>query len=471
MAQPHTSIRLTSHATRGQGGVLLTDGTNYALTEGGWAPGVAPRSRAAYAGRDLYDPTVETITVNVLGATTAQTLANLATLSQLLDQAEAFMAGEPVAPVRLEIWPQGSTTAAPSAALVIGRAQGSLLDLPQTFADLLMVNEVPQVTIRIARRGTWLGPPESVTGTAQSGELRQQLTWPTGATAIPSPMRVQIDGVPETTTFRPGFLVIGTAEGTPPSTLRISSAVGGNPGGVYPAGWAAVSETGTGAQDNQILRYTANDVTWSDWINIGVGTFGANHIQILTTIRNNVAGATWELQPRIGLQGYMGSRQILPLTTIPGNSGTYPQAIALSDAYLPYDPLTTVPDCLIEVRVRLASAAHIGATLDLERVAAVSLDTVQTRILAIDPFTTGSTTGSTQSLVIDPQPLTALAPTVQRVNGPTRTAVSATGDPYLLTTAATVHLWWLAPIANRWRIGAGALNATITRWPAALTPV
>ena len=101
----YSTLKITDGTTTAD----LTDQTNYQLVDGGWAPSVAPLRKSTLGGSGPYEDVIEEIVVNVHGTTAATCLANLAKLSQLLDQAERWSRGENISPVKLQCQPWGSS--------------------------------------------------------------------------------------------------------------------------------------------------------------------------------------------------------------------------------------------------------------------------------------------------------------------------------------------------------------------------
>lgn len=157
----YTVLEITTTAATGKRNVTktanLVDGANYTLIDGGWAPRVPPRLINLLGGRGAYEEPEERLEVNVFGPTGALALANLAKLSQLLDQAEAWNAGDNVAPVYCRLQPQGSLMADPLRAVITGRGEASnLLEMPVSFNDKLMIYEIGPVSVNFERRPLWL---------------------------------------------------------------------------------------------------------------------------------------------------------------------------------------------------------------------------------------------------------------------------------------------------------------------------
>src|SRR3990170_3534484 len=92
--------------TDGTTTVTIADGaggaTNYKFAYGTWAPAVAPLRRSQLGGRGPYGDVIEEMQLHITGSTVPNALANLATLAQLLDQAERWSRGENVSAVLIK---------------------------------------------------------------------------------------------------------------------------------------------------------------------------------------------------------------------------------------------------------------------------------------------------------------------------------------------------------------------------------
>lgn len=137
--------------TDGTTTATLTDGTNYALAEQAWAPQIADWRRSGMGGRGPYEDQTETIMVNVIGASATATLANLARLKTLLEQAARWALGESVNPVTIQIQTQGSFLGIGSAVVLGGSVRA-----PSSFTEQMTLYDLRDVELTIRRRGQWL---------------------------------------------------------------------------------------------------------------------------------------------------------------------------------------------------------------------------------------------------------------------------------------------------------------------------
>lgn len=146
-----SSLVLTDGTTT----ATLTDGTNYMLTQSGWAPKVASVRDSELGGVGPYTDVEEELSLNVFAASLATVNANLARLDTLLRQAERWADGVPgTTAVTLQITMTGGTM---KEAVVLGGA----VEPPATYAERITLFEYEGVKLRIQRRGLWLGPAES----------------------------------------------------------------------------------------------------------------------------------------------------------------------------------------------------------------------------------------------------------------------------------------------------------------------
>lgn len=146
-----SSLVLTDGTTT----ATLTDGTNYALNLGGWAPEVADLRTNVLGGFGPYEDVTEMIEIDVTGATLSALLANVAKLRTLLTQARRWNDGEPgVTAVVLQITMTGGSA---YEATVLGGE----LELPRSYGDKLVSLELERVRLTVVRRGAWLAAAES----------------------------------------------------------------------------------------------------------------------------------------------------------------------------------------------------------------------------------------------------------------------------------------------------------------------
>lgn len=147
-------MALVLKLTDGTTTLNLNDGTNYGVPYDEWSPAVASRRRGQLGGWQHND-VAETIPLHVRGATGAAALANLVAVVELLDQAERWARGENVDAVRLQYKPHNSSLGDPIEAVVLGGPTNGLLQLSPRMNDFANY-EIPDLQLRLLRRGLWL---------------------------------------------------------------------------------------------------------------------------------------------------------------------------------------------------------------------------------------------------------------------------------------------------------------------------
>jgi hypothetical protein len=297
----------------------LVDGTNYALVAGGWGPSVAPLRVSTLGGSGPYADVVEQITVDVRGSTGATCLANLAKLSQLLDQAERWARGEPVAAVLLACQPQGSTLAAALSCVILGRAGESALSTPATFNDLLMCYEIPDVQISFQRRGQWLAAEETKTVVASAATEIPTVCAVTfdSAAAIASPAYVLAGGL--NVNKNASFLLIADAA----NKIAILEAESFGTS----APWSSVADSANNARGGSLLRYTpAGTTTVRNTLNLAVLPANVRRLNVYMALRNNSATVTWRLR---AVGNVDGTTEVSTPEIIVDSSTTVPRIVFL----------------------------------------------------------------------------------------------------------------------------------------------
>lgn len=154
-----------------------TAATSYILESGNWAPGIAGKNRSTFGGKPYSDVTEE-MTLHIKGSSGADCYGKLATLTQLLDQADAWGRGENVAAVQIQYAPLGATTAsdsAPMKAVITGRADNSDEMAAVTLSNELdeggLVSFIRNVRVRFKRRGLWLHSNQVASGDVANGTV------------------------------------------------------------------------------------------------------------------------------------------------------------------------------------------------------------------------------------------------------------------------------------------------------------
>lgn len=163
----------------------LTDGTttcviqddavagvqNYALSPGGWTPSISKLRASELSDRQLHEPVMETLRLNVRGTSAANCYANFRALLGLLYQAERWWRGEKVTRVLFRFSPHGASTSSKANPLqaVVLRPAGDLLGLEYT-PQLDPINwgyEIRDVTVALWRDDWKLNVPTTGSGTTE----------------------------------------------------------------------------------------------------------------------------------------------------------------------------------------------------------------------------------------------------------------------------------------------------------------
>lgn len=454
MSAAFTTLKLTDGTTTAD----LVDGVNFALAESGWAPAVAPKRRSQLAGGGPYEDVAERIMVNVFGATGAQALANLATLSQLLDQAEAWQQGHPVPPVRLLCQPQGSLEDAPLATVVLGRARDDeLLQLPTTFNDDLRIYEIAQVELRFLRRGEWLGAADQ--GFVVNSVDNPGVMEATFAAEGYGPVRLNLGG-----------FQIGSDNQLPASALLVAESaerLGLVEAEAMATGGAFTNIADSSASGGAVLRYTYNALnallTTSGSASLGGLHDSARRIGVFANIQNKAAGTSWEVRAVL-LNGNFGlAPHRTPGRVVDGTTCQWRYLGAVAAAF----PLDAI-------QIEVKRVAGTGTQLDIDALALIDLDDETSRVVEIGAgeFLGLFPPATIYELSIDHAALSLPAPRVVVADDATETAIPTgwRGDPWLLSRGSSLAAMWLATGGNTWRyrhasnaVAATVINATRRR--------
>lgn len=430
--------------------------TVYILVESGWSPKIAGIRRSALGGRTAYEDVVEDFDIVVSGATVQAVLTNFIALVGLLEQAERWGRGEPVAPVLMKFSPKGgtiSTAANPLQAVVLGRAGGdsySGLQLPVEYDRLTYNAYIVRAKLRLLRRGLWLANTEdnvAVAATA-NGDLIT-FTMP-GTLVVESPTRLTATnfmfGKTNVNRAHGGFLIVGQAQpGATPNPIFIYNPETGLTG----PNLSSVADAGANARNTNVLRYTP--ATTNEYQSSASFTATLPDATDLVAVYANIRpSATVDFRIRILSEQPFFS--FTPSVLIPANATLYPKWYFLG--MLPGGATQSM---------RLALTASAASSfLDIDTI--VVCDARSTQVLALigpsdaDP----STQLSTGLLSVDHKLLLKPAPSVLEGTIP----VPYSGDPVFATRTTTVYAVLLATgggtfvDGNQWRqadIGGGVL--------------
>lgn len=289
----YMELRLTDGATT----VSLVDAANYALAAGGWPPGVSRRTLSRLGGQSSYAPVEEEIQVNVFGNTTAEALAAVEALAELLDQADAWAMGRHVKPVWIQARAQGSTLSDPLQALVLeGNAGRPFIAPPPTYNDNLMVAEVGPITIRFVRTGLWLDANQTEAGTAVGvyGLSNPDVMRVNFGQALPllAPTTIKITNFPAGAQLIDDAYVLYTdapVESTYGTNFKIC-----NTSSMMATNFTSVADTANHAHNGGVFRIDAGvSQTGSLTENIQAEV---REIAIFAAVRNNSTSTTWRMR-------------------------------------------------------------------------------------------------------------------------------------------------------------------------------
>lgn len=428
----------------------LVDGVNYQLLKHSYAPAIAARRRMNMAARQPFVNAIEGIKVDIKGADRAETLANLAKLTELLDRAERWEAGDQIDPVIYAIQPQGSVLADPLRAIILGRPPNSAgVILPADFNDLLVIDRIEGVVIQFIRRGLLIDEAESgVTAAAAANPTIREATFADSAT-IPSPVTVRITGWSDTehTTIDSPSLLIITSE---KEDIYLLEAEDMSP----EADWAIFDDSANAASGGDVLRYTADDTDEysSDEHGIDAASFNLNteEVGIYAMIRGH-ATKDFVLWAETASYVVSSAQRTHPFVVAAG-SYTSPTPVFLG----------TVVQRRGHRTVRLVARALDATgspTLDVDRLVLVAMKSttyiIQLGIMYLSfPFI--SETPSNVRIKIDPAALTDSRPFVgyEEISGevlnPSEADVAYQGDGAIYLPGPTIATHWMGKRSAKW---------------------
>lgn len=431
----------------------LVDGTNYALDLEGWAPSVAEDRASVLGGAGPIDEVGEVITLNVFGTSAAVALANVAALKDLLRRAGRFALQREGVAVLLDMQMQGSSLSAPLSALVLG----GNIELPSDYNDRLMIGEIPGVTIRLTRRGAWLGP-EVVSTTSASAQAPSVHTVTfADAPTVPSPVQVKLNSFvtgSQTVQFK-GYIAV-SEQASNIKIIEAESADAGSDG-------STVADATPLARGGSIRRVTSGQAIYTYAISGGDSTI-FRYCTILAAVRNNTAVA-WSVNATLlGRGANAAGRKVWIDANDP-----YPQVINLGTLQLSADDKTTS----IMLTVAPAAPGSSGG-FDVDYIALIAA-TPNAAILGLNNSALPNTSATPTGLVIDPQPLSSMQAYVGFVdNVSVKIPISYQGDPVLQSIANTIAVAAFVTTTSAWRLNVGGtvISPTLTarRRPAYLTP-
>lgn len=483
-AQPFLQI------TDGVTSVTIADGsggaTSWPMEPDGWAPNIGGFSRSQLGGRGPYDDVLETMRLDVTGATAAAAYANLQTLERLIDQAERWSRGENVAIVLIKFAPQGSTvasTAAPLQAACMGYAPGAAQACTSGSRFLMMPVSagssyvIAGVQLRFMRRGAWL-LAAAVTGTSAS--VANPGPYPiTGMTTHPniSPCQVRLAGLAANT-------AIDTADSKPifilaqqGSDLQIARADIG-----VSAPFASVADAANNPYlVTTVMRYTPAVTTEVVGFTISMAnmTASARRFAFFAAVRNNSVSASYTLRVagriQVNSTGPVNSIEAYTRPVVIDTAHTRPRFVPLG--------VLSLSSALKSIQLAFTASATGAGTLDVSYVVALAVDNPYARAIQLDKVENVGAYAHTVAadLIVDPQPLAGLGPTVYRAFETTSDidTLGYYGDAYPVASGTTFQALLMCKRTGGdnvcWTYGAvsgakDSLTLTASRYDARLVP-
>jgi len=391
-------------------------GTNYkVLNAGAWAPRVATRARDAMAGRSVYEDVDENpLYLSISGTDKGDVLSELSTLINLLDQASAWMEGEPVNPVYMSYRPEDSATGITLQAFIKGPPSfGDYLTIPSHFDSgvigggaVLGTNADP-IILQYRRAGLWLDGEETETATATSANPEEKtLTTFSESAPIPWPYDFTVTFArTSTNTFQLmgyyGYLAITNAA----TKIAFFEAESGS---LSDANFTSMADT-TASGGNMMRLDTGVDENSVCYI--GETTIasisGVREIQFFTMVRNNSSSLTYDVQLHWQEAG-SNSEYTGRIITL-GTANNDPQLLDLGVMYIPFG--ASLSDYNWDVRVTPSGTVTAGNTLDIDYVCLVGIDE-NTRILKFERMLDAFNAYTSVALTINHNLDTSFSPTV-----------------------------------------------------------
>ena len=428
--------------TDGTNVATLTDGTNYALASGGWAPQIARRRTAELGGVGPDEDIEEQIQIDILSTprSLTTTLANVAKLVALCDQARRWRMGAPVAAVRLQITMLGGVV---KESVIVDAA----LELAADYADQLVIQEVGMATLRLTRRALWLGVDVAatvLTARVAGAEWATATAW-TGANSVETPLRLLIRAAGTAHVKIDSALLI-VANG--PTGVNISV----NEAEFMPlpgsSRWSVVADAANIASGGSVLRYnhaSPNPNIATNKTTTTVPKFPTVYAVVRALTANTVFQFTINLYNTIG-------RVASLVTTL----GPYPAGVCQIVNLGTY----LGPIAVFSYDVACNQTSGVASTLDVDVVAHVSQEASVVRFSM--PNAVAGVASGGYAFYAAHSLRSALKPVL---NGTDLDALSYTGDIYFSTAGTSVIACMFAPSGTKWQpeqVAAPTLAQTYT---------
>lgn len=493
MSLTFTCLKLTDGTTT----LDLLDATKWGLVGGGWLPTPPPLRAGLLGAAGPVEDMDDEIRLQVRGTGTAgstsrfdpsanatrladtqtQFVTNMLALWTMMDKVARFGRGDPAAPaVVLQVCLAGATVATPSVpqqVLLLGPpgmdpAQPTFV-LPNSGLNItLFADNYGEVTLRFRRRGMFTPVLAAITAGSTASAAGTLVTQSTGLTAVsvPSPTYIQITGwgPSSTPTLASMYLLVGEA-----NAIAILDAEGGTT-----TNWTSVADSANNARNGNILRYTPVDtLPSSSHIAAFTALSGFIRVAVLAVVRN-ASSQNFRLKAVLSsgyaftVGGQVETREVLIDASTP-----YPRVVNLGEASLRGGMKSLFFTAAVD-------DATGGPALDIDYVVVANIGDETTSILTLDPADVSQFATLAGGIIIDPETLTALAPSVTAV-GSGALPLSPHGDATILTKGSTITTLFLATgggLPGSWRFttvaGSPAL-VTLTwyfrRWSSYVLPL
>ena len=429
--------------------LLGNDAANsFNLLLGSWGPAVAKRKRSQLGGNWAED-VVETIPLYVQSTTSAETvLANIETLTALIDQARRWALGEAVDPVIIRYSPNSDSVYL-QAAILGPPDDGPAVVLPPTFVDDLYQNVVDGVTLQFKRRGLWLGAEETRSRTASTSYNPGVLTPSSAFTldmATPSPIKLTL-GLTDVFPAAEGMLLIAK------SSSYVSLIQGESFGG----GTNYASASDSGASGGNVGRYTPND-TNSNLISGFTITINSNVrlVSVVASLKNRSSTVSYKIRAVIGSQ--LSPWKIIDTTD------NNPQVISFG-IISSTQAITTM-----SFYIQASTGGSASDSLDIDVIGVVALDDSVGRTISVE-----SLNDAAINLVYDHRLLTSPTPLAYGLNGATVTGRPDKGVVNLSGVGTSLAVLPIINSGANWRLlnsssSLQTIGMTAVRRPAYLVP-
>jgi hypothetical protein len=448
-------------------GVVTVDfaGSNdYSVSS--WSPAVAARRRGQLAGQGPYSNVVESMVISIADPV----LTNLAKLSQLMAQAEAWAEGEQVAPVQIHYKPHSSSANTLMAAILGPARPGEpMIVPPRNFGISPVTKMLDGVTLRFLRRGAWLGASNNQVSSAATIPSVRTVTFSGAAAVAASPVDANL--------ILAGAANVGNDLPDSFSVFASDS----NRIGLFEAedmtatGFTSVADAANGASGGNVLRYTPSGTAITQTgqkVVTSVIDQSSRRIAFLANFRNN--SGTTSFKVRVAASAGTDPDGWTPWVTI-GPDISAPVWINLGTLAFRKN--------LFAIRLQVQASAASG-TLDIDTVVLVAMDDSTSRIISRHKLAKGSVAATTtMNVLYEHRALSEIAPAAFYRRGALATGVfyeSYGGDPYIVTTGTKLAALFLAcgnqTTPSRWRlqdIGGTAVTVQLdaTRYTAHLAPI